>query len=182
MKIKGLIDEDIANYKKTSMFIIFPTCTFKCDKENGNQICQNCDLAYAESIDMSKEEICDRYINNELTSAIVLGGLEPFDSEMDLLSFVDCLRNRYYCNDDIVIYTGYTEEELIQGYRDIPNNNESLHINLFNNLLKYDNIIIKYGRFIPNEKSHYDEVLGVLLSSPNQYAKLYKHEDICKSE
>jgi hypothetical protein len=33
-------------------------------------------------------------------------------------------------------------------------------------------VIVKFGRFIPNQKSHYDEILGVNLVSPNQYAKI----------
>ena len=33
------------------------------------------------------------------------------------------------------------------------------------------NIIIKFGRFIPNRPSRYDEVLGVELASDNQFAK-----------
>ena len=32
-------------------------------------------------------------------------------------------------------------------------------------------IIIKYGRFIPNQQKHYDEILGVYLASDNQYAE-----------
>ena len=42
---------------------------------------------------------------------------------------------------------------------------------LFTKLKQYDNIIIKFGRFIPNQEKHYDEVLGVELASPNQYAR-----------
>ena len=37
-------------------------------------------------------------------------------------------------------------------------------------LSKFANVIIKFGRFIPNQKPHFDEVLGVELASPNQYA------------
>ena len=33
MIIKQLIDEDFVNYKVPSMFIAFPRCTFKCEKE-----------------------------------------------------------------------------------------------------------------------------------------------------
>ena len=33
MKIKGLMTEDFVNYKKVSMTIIFPYCTFKCGKD-----------------------------------------------------------------------------------------------------------------------------------------------------
>ena len=67
---------------------------------------------------------------------------------------------KYYCDDDIVIYTGYTEEE--------ANN-----FQLFKDLLELGNVVIKYGRFRPNQISHYDEVLGVNLASDNQYAKRY---------
>ena len=35
----------------------------------------------------------------------------------------------------------------------------------------YDNIIIKFGRYIPNQQSHFDIVLGVNLASDNQYAE-----------
>ena len=33
------------------------------------------------------------------------------------------------------------------------------------------NIIIKYGRFIPHQEKHFDEILGVYLASDNQYGK-----------
>lgn len=33
MNIKFLIDEDFLNYKKASMFIGFPNCSLKCDKD-----------------------------------------------------------------------------------------------------------------------------------------------------
>ena len=38
-------------------------------------------------------------------------------------------------------------------------------------LKSYKNIIIKFGRFIPNDKPHRDTILGVNLASSNQYAK-----------
>ena len=74
--------------------------------------CQNSSLARAEDIEISKESICERYIKNKITEAFVFGGLEPFDSFMDLISLIDCIRNKYNIKDDIVIYTGYTKEEL----------------------------------------------------------------------
>lgn len=156
MKIKNLIDEDFIQYKKPSMFIGFPNCSFKCDKECGQQVCQNSKLAQSANIEISKEVLCERYLNNPLTSAIVCGGLEPFDSKIDLITFVDCLRRQYNCNDDIVIYTGYYPEEI--GL-------------ILTDLKKYDNIIIKFGRFIPNKDKKYDEILGVTLASDNQYAR-----------
>ena len=36
----------------------------------------------------------------------------------------------------------------------------------------YQPIIVKYGRYIPNQASHYDSILGVKLASPNQYAEV----------
>lgn len=156
MKIKNLIEEDFIQYKKPSMFIGFPNCSFKCDYECGEQVCQNSKLANSKSIEISKEELCDRYLKNPLTSAIVLGGLEPFDSKFDLISFIDYFRRQCNCKDDIVIYTGYYPEEIKV---------------ILTDLKKYDNIIIKFGRFIPNKNKKYDELLGVNLSSENQYAK-----------
>ena len=37
--------------------------------------------------------------------------------------------------------------------------------------MNFNNIIVKFGRFIPNQESHYDEILEVNLASPNQYAR-----------
>ena len=38
-------------------------------------------------------------------------------------------------------------------------------------LKKYKNIIMKFGRYIPNKKKHYDPVLGVYLASNNQFGE-----------
>ena len=35
----------------------------------------------------------------------------------------------------------------------------------------YPNIIIKFGRFVPNSQARMDEILGVKLASSNQYAE-----------
>ena len=106
------------------------------------------------TIDYPIEKIIDRYINNPITSAIVCAGLEPFDSWEDLLELVTAFREK--TNDDFVIYTGYKEEEI----------EDKVNI-----LKQFPNIIIKFGRFVPNQSSHKDEILGVTLASPNQYAK-----------
>ena len=53
------------------------------------------------------------------------------------------------------------------------NNTEEEVKEKFNWIYLYKNIIIKYGRYRPNQKPHYDEVLGVNLISDNQYAKAY---------
>ena len=154
MIIKGIIDEDLINYKKPSMVIEMPKCDFKCDQECGMKICQNSNLALTPDIDIPAQEIIERYLQNDITKAIVFQGLEPFDSIKDLIYFITAFRLKSL--DDIVIYTGYTEDEL-QPY-----------IKMLRMLFK--NIIIKFGRFIPNQPHHTDFILEVELASPNQYA------------
>ena len=160
MLIKNLIDVDFINYKKPSMFIIMPLCSFKCDKENGCLMCQNSSLVHEPTHNVDTRLMVTRYVENPITKAVTFGGLEPLDTIEDVLEFVDILRNIYKNEDDVVIYTGYTEEELI--------NNKD-----YKRILEYGNIIIKYGRFRPNQTPHYDEVLGVNLISDNQYARRY---------
>lgn len=152
MKIIDVVDYDVANYKKASMFIIFPYCSFKCGREE----CQNYALAHCEHRLVSASKLVEVFNENPLTEAVVCGGLEPFDTWDDLQQFISTFR--YWNADDIVIYTGYTEEEL-------QDKLEWLSL--------YENIIVKFGRYIPNQESHFDELLGVELSSPNQYAKAY---------
>ena len=157
MKIKGIIDEDFINYKKPSMFILFNRCSFKCDKECGRAICQNSELAKEKDIEISINKIINRYINNPITKSIVCGGLEPLDSWDDLQCLI--INLRYFSNDDIVIYTGYNETELPKD-----------KIDFFE---LYAPIIVKYGRYIPNEDSYFNEELGVKLAGKNQYTVRY---------
>lgn len=154
--IKNIIDEDFTNYKKCSMVIGFPSCTFKCEREPGGCIgmCQNAVLAKSPSVEVPVEEVVARYLANPLSSAIVCAGLEPFDSWQELLELVSEIRK--VSLDDFVIYTGYIPEEIAM---------------VLDRLRKYPNIIIKFGRFRPNEQKHYDEVLGVYLASDNQWAE-----------
>ena len=152
MLIKFLVDEDVVNYKKTSMFIGFPYCTFKCGKEN----CQNYNLQFTSNIEIETRELVYRYMTNPLTSAIVIGGLGPFDSWEQLQYFI--MELRYRTPDDIVIYSGYTADE-------IP---EEIH-NWLALHAQDGPIIVKYGRYLPNQNSIFNEDLGVTLSSDNQY-------------
>lgn len=174
MVIKGLKDEDFVNYKKPSMFIAFPACTWKCDKECGRQACQNSALAHAPNINVSIDELVERYMNNPITKSIVIGGLEPFDNFIDLYQLVRCFRDKCYA--DVVIYTGYTKDELVSKRVDIKANMSNGDVfkgssNYYDLMKAFQNIIIKFGRYIPNQEPHYDEVLGVNLASDNQYAE-----------
>ena len=154
--VKEIRDEDFTSYKKPSMVIGFPFCSWKCEKMCGMRVCQNSALAEAPDKKIGVKTIVNRYINNPITSAIIMAGLEPFDSEDDLLTLIAYLR--VSTQDDIVVYTGYTEEEVKS-------------MEMYEKLSNINNIIIKFGRYIPNQQPHYDEVLGVYLASDNQYAK-----------
>ena len=176
MKIKGVVFEDFVNYKLPAMYIAFPHCTFKCDIENGSQLCQNCDLVNEPDIEIAKEDLIEAYISNPITKAIVFGGLEPIDSFLDIVAFIDCFRRQYHRDDPIVIYTGYTEEELINGqFANQKMKNDKTFGEEWKALTKYG-VVVKFGRFRPNEEKHFDEVLGVNLASNNQYAKEFKNE------
>lgn len=156
MKIKGIIDTDFINYKKICMTVMMPYCKgFKC----GADLCQNSELAAAPIHEIDILELIIFYCNNPLTEAICFQGLEPFDSAQDLFNFIKAFRTNDY-TDDIIIYTGYTKEEL----------EEKGYLTILKNFGKI-NIIIKFGRYIPNQTPHFDKILGVKLISDNQYAE-----------
>lgn len=158
MKIKFLKEEDFVNYKQPCMFIGTISCDFKCCKEAGVPIstCQNEPWANEPIQDINDSKIVTRYLNNNLTKAIVFGGLEPFLQYDELKSFIALLRDDYHCKDTVVIYTGYNKSEIITQVEELK---------------QWENIIIKFGRYIPKQKTHRDEVLGVTLASDNQYAE-----------
>ena len=157
MQVRGLIDEDFVNFRLPSMFISTAFCDFKCEKESGVRCCQNSALAAQEIVDYDTDKLISRYILNPITKAIVFGGLEPMMQYDELSDFIRCFRLDFHRDDPVVIYTGYDKTEISYQV-------ESLRL--------YGNIIIKYGRFVPDSASHYDPVLGVSLASPNQYAEV----------
>ena len=159
IELKGIIFEDFVNYKKPSMTLMFPKCDFKCDYECGESWCQNWELAAAPSQMVNIKELLEQYKSNPITEAIVLQGLEPLDSLIDVCFVAACLANLKIA-DDLVIYTGYTKTEvpmhtIYQIAEIIPGN-----------------LIMKWGRFKPRHTPHYDPVLGVKLASDNQYGEL----------
>ena len=158
MRVKTVVDEDFTNYKKASMFIGTISCGGKCCIEAGIplSVCQNDGWRSCAPITVSDRVLCQRYLNNPVTSAIVFGGLEPMEQFDELCAFLSVRRNEFSCGDDVVIYTGYNADE-------IPQQLETLR--------EYGNIIVKFGRYRPNEEPHLDDVLGVRLASDNQYAQ-----------
>ena len=161
IELKGIIDEDFVNYKVPSMVLLFPYCSFKCGKD----ICQNALMDQAIPLTISIDDIYKRYVNNKIVRAVVLQGLEPMDSWDELCSLLFHFRVHKSCFDPFVIYTGYTKDE-IKG--------KICYLKRM-----YSNIIVKYGRFIPDNKPHFDNVLGVKLASDNQYAEQLDDEYDC---
>ena len=171
MLLKGIIDEDFLNYKKPSMYIATSKCSFKCDKECGRAVCQNSKLAHDPSCEITIEALIGRYLANPITKAIVISGMEPFDTPELIYEVVRAMRDGNVM-DDIVIYTGYTENELTL---DDSGRQENA---TYNGLKHYPNIYIKFGRYVPDQEPHYDEVLGVMLASNNQYGKKVSYNGI----
>lgn len=156
MLIKNIVEEDFVNYKLPSMFIATCFCDWKCCREQNLDIsvCQNSDIAKQPNLNMSDREIFERYISNPITKAIVIGGLEPFKQYDDMYNLIELFRSND-CYDTFVIYTGYELDE------------EPIKSKLYN-LQSLKNIILKTGRYIPNHKPHFDEILGINLASDNQ--------------
>ena len=156
MRIKDLMDENFQDYKKTSMFICTAFCDGKCYKELGLDcsLCQNNKILSQVIVDVPDEKIVQRYINNPITKAIVIGGLEPFEQYEELFNLISKFREKI--NDDIVIYTGFYKNEIEDQVE---------------KLKQFPNIIIKYGRYIPNKEPKYDPVLEITLANPEQYVE-----------
>ena len=156
MKILGIIEEDFIQYKEPSMVVMLPYCTFKCEKDAGcTGMCQNSCLVNQPKIEVSVETLIKRFMNNQITSALVLSGLEPFDSKEDIMNLIKEFRNN--TESTIVIYSGYNKDEIDE--------------EVIQELHNLENIIIKFGRYVPNQNKRFDEVLGVYLASDNQYAE-----------
>lgn len=159
MRVKTVVMEDFTNYKKPSMFIGCISCNGKCCTEGGYplSVCINDQWRDAEIQTIDDDYLITRYINNPITSAIVFGLLEPFEQFDELLNFVKSLRLTHNCNDEIIVFTGFSESEI----------SDKIRI-----LSQYKNIIVKFGRYVMGQEKHYDEVLGVYLASDNQFGKV----------
>ena len=151
---------DFINYKEVCFNIASGiSCTFKCNKECGQSICQNQQICGEAIHTLSINSIIEQFNSQSIATSICFQGLEPLDNLKQLLWFVYKFRKTN--NNTIIIWTGYSEEEC-----------EDL-VYLIQKKMRWKNIIIKYGRFRPNQNKHYDELLGVYLASDNQYAKGY---------
>ena len=158
MRVKAIVAEDFINYKLPSMFISTCFCDYKCCTELGldTGVCQNAPLAQSDNIDIPDQTIYEQFINNPITKAVVIGGLEPMIQINEVVDLIKLFRNQ---GEDcpFIIYTGYYPNEIPEP---------------LNRLKQYKNIIVKFGRFIPDSQSKYDGVLGITLASSNQYAEV----------
>ena len=154
--VKSIVDENFQDYKKSSMFIALPKCDFKCFRELGLDPsgCQNFETLKLKNFKISIESVFERYIGNPITKSIVLGGLEPFCSFDEIFSLISYFRNKQ-CFDDFVIYSGYYPDEI----------QDKIEF-----LKQFKNIIVKFGRFVPNSNSKFDNLMGISLASENQFS------------
>lgn len=159
-KIK-LIDvktDNISEYYKTNLLLVFPYCSGKCGEE-----CQNKHLHDSPINYYSVKSIINLYNSLKTHEAVVCAGLEPFDSIKDLDVLVKAfLKNKKPV--DFIIYTGYEQSEIDDSFKFI--------LSLFKDIgKKSDKLIIKFGRY--NEKfktdNSIDENLGIKLATSNQY-------------
>lgn len=155
IRLKNIIDEVFQDYKLPAMMLVTCFCDWKCfnNDESKSFICQNNEIIKDNILTIYNEKIIHRYLKNDITKSIIIAGLEPFLQFNELVEFIDDFRK--ISKDDIVVYTGYEYNEV----------EEQINI-----IKKYSNIVIKFGRFIPNTNSIYDHTLGIYLSSDNQYA------------
>ena len=159
MRCRAIVSEDYTNYKVPAMFIGCVSCDGKCCTEGGfsPSVCINHEWAHTPVDEIDDKCIISEYLSNPITHAIVFGLLEPMLQYEEIKGFIHQLRDKYGCLDDIVIYTGYNRCEIVEKVEELSST--------------FKNIIIKFGRFVPNQERHFDEVLGVYLASDNQYAE-----------
>lgn len=156
--LKNIVVEDFVNYKVPSMFLVTSFCDWKCCHEQSlpESICQNQPITQLPSKEIPNDYIYEQFINNPITKAIVIGGLEPMIQINEIIDLIDYFRS----NEEeatFVIYTGYYPNE-------IPEPLERLK--------KYKNIVVKFGRYIPNDIPKFDNILGITLASSNQYGEV----------
>lgn len=157
MRVKAIETERYQDYKLPSLFIASCFCNFKCCTELGIDAggCQNSPLANFPIKRIPDETIYMLYVSNPITKAVVIGGMEPLVQIDEVEKLIKVFRTH---GDDspFVIYTGYYPEEIEDE---------------LSRLRRFTNIVVKFGRFIPDRPHRFDDVLGVELSSDNQFAQ-----------
>lgn len=138
------------------MLLVADKCTWKCEG------CQNKHLALLESQIFPDEEILKRFCNNPLTSAIVIGGLEPFEQLQELVIFIG-EATKAGLDIPIIIYTGFEIDDF------------DLYWSGFEPVAKsyLGPVIVKFGKYVAGSESYFNKDLGVTLISNNQYTHVF---------
>ena len=162
MRVRKLLTEWFQDYKVPSMYLAACFCDWKCCPDKP-YICQNNPIARLPVTDIPDDEILDTYLADPITEAIVIAGLEPLLQANEVCSLIRRAAERDI-RTTFVIYTGYTKDEVrcIGFFDDLKDTGYTKNVQ----------VIIKYGRYVPDQQPHFDEVLGVDLASDNQYAEI----------
>lgn len=128
IKIAGIVEESIVDGPGIRFVIFTQGCPHKCI---------GCHNPQTHDFNMGRYESIENLVNmideNPLLSGVTLSGGEPFLQPLELVTLIDKIKNKDL---DIITYTGYTYEELIQ----------SKNKNILE-LLKKTNILID-GKFV----------------------------------
>lgn len=158
--------DNITDYKKTSLLIAFPYCTGKCKG------CQNEHLRLSNTaISVSAKNIAKLYDNVQSNKAIVMAGLEPFDSFADVLDIISTVGKHSKRSCDFVVYTGYNEQEYKKRF-------EKKLVQMFKeDYMPYHKdgcLIVKIGRYDNEDReAWYNNTLGVDLINKSQFTIQY---------
>ena len=168
MRVRKLLTERFQDYKVPSMYLAACFCDWKCCPDKP-YVCQNNPVTKLPVTDIPDDEILDAYLADPITEAIVIAGLEPLLQVREVASLIRRAVERDV-RTTFVIYTGYTKDE-------------AKYIGFFDELKATGfgsgvDVIMKYGRYIPDRQPHFDEVLGVDLASDNQYGERVIRADI----
>lgn len=164
MHVLKLVDERLSDYRLPMLMLVATTCDWKCAREAGFPVslCQNHAWKGVPPFVISPEEIYQAYVKNPITQGLLFGGLEPLRQFPEIVEVIRYFRE-YERSAPVVIYTGYTEKEIADEIECLS---------------QWPNIIVKFGRYVPDQAPHYDLILGVKLASDNQYAKRISKEFI----
>lgn len=147
------VTEVFQDYKKPALMVCTAHCDFKCCKDAGYDVCHNMKVAKQRGVFLPFARLLNMVNKSTLTDAVLFGGLEPFLQADELVQCIEYLR-AHGMTKDIVIYTGYDRSELDQ-----------------KTLLRLScsQVIVKFGRYVPNSSPVFDPILGIILASDNQY-------------
>ena len=148
--------EVFQDYKRSAVMFSAISCDWKCCKEAGRDVCQNMKLTKGEIVVLSFDRAL-KMVKDSITDAVLFAGLEPLLQADELVQFIEYLRQKGISK-PIVIYTGYYPEEI---------NQETLL------RLAKCQVVMKFGRYIPDRPSRFDEILGITLASDNQFGVEY---------